>query len=176
MPINSIPPPPRNTRTGRLRSNNNSLDILWQEAAIRNSQRLEERRREAIVEQETQERNRINHAWVDTVFTSDTTEAQNIWEPLTYYYGVNPTRQAEIAGLITPYVVRAIMDRPEGTICGICTGPNTYADDMGWFYVEHNGQQAIACQGCWLDRREPSEPRVPNVSYDSETRPYGSGR
>lgn len=45
-------------------------------------------------------------------------------------------------------LARAILDHPEGRMCGACSGVNTFADDAGWYYQYVGEQYVPVCASC----------------------------
>lgn len=47
-------------------------------------------------------------------------------------------------------LANALLECPEGGTCTFCGGPNTFADDCGFYYIHPNGKQGgFACESCW---------------------------
>jgi len=49
------------------------------------------------------------------------------------------------------YVQDATLDDPTGATCAFCNGENTFADDIGWFYIEDPMSSIMrpTCYGCY---------------------------
>ena len=47
-------------------------------------------------------------------------------------------------------LANAILSEPEGQTCGWCQGPNTFADDCGFFYITPRaGDTRPTCRECY---------------------------
>ena len=103
------------------------------------------------VERQAEERRLAEHQWVENIFGQSIAAGQI--ESQAELHSGRMAQQEAIELNMTPEVVGAIEQEPLGTMCGVCNGPNWYADEMGWFYVtreQANGpQQIFACHHCW---------------------------
>ena len=173
MPIDRrVPPPPRNTRF-RLTDLVNAPSLrgpdLEDYRELRERQREREREEQRIREQDEQ-RARDLRALEERADQFRLDQAINSWhDNITHWYeGQDQARHQTILDHLTPALVRAVMNEPEATICGVCSGPNCYADDLGWHYVSQpDNSQVVACHGCVarlqpgiaINRAERADPR-----------------
>tara|TARA_Y100000310_G_C20614098_1_gene779649 strand:+ start:732 stop:989 length:258 start_codon:yes stop_codon:yes gene_type:complete len=48
------------------------------------------------------------------------------------------------------YVAQAKIDDPGGITCSFCASVNTFADDLGWFFIHPDGDVGgYACKACY---------------------------